>query len=62
MTDCEHKWTLDDAAAQHDSATQLWYGCTECSAKRYVLLDATRNNEWLRYVVTTDKIEGEKND
>ena len=57
--ECEHRWTLDDASAQHESATQLWYGCSKCFATRYVVVDLSKiyymHDNTMSVIVQKDK-------
>jgi hypothetical protein len=57
--ECEHQWTLDDASAQHDSETQLWYGCSECFATRYVVVNMSNvlvmKDQTMLVIVQKDK-------
>jgi hypothetical protein len=37
--ECNHQWTLDDAAGADSGYTQLWWGCPNCFATRHTVLN-----------------------
>jgi len=51
--ECKHQWTLDDAAGVDSTYTQLYFGCSNCFATRYIVLNIglqDANNVWLTTV------------
>lgn len=52
--ECKHQWTLDDAAGQDSTNTQLWFGCSNCSATRYIVLHIGLQDEHVWLATVTD--------
>ena len=51
--ECEHDWSLDEAAGASAKYTQLWWGCSKCFATRFIVLNIglqDANNVWLTTV------------